>query len=259
MKSTGTFCILVTYMRISPLSRVVVCLPILMLAAMCAQAGTVFIQPIHVCDGAGANCGNSSETLFEAEGDKIWAQAGISIFFLPWTSFNSTSFQNLDENIGSTTSLQALVNTPGNGANPNALVLDFWFVTSIIAPGGGSAFGEAFLGDNGAAIADIVFSAGRIDTIYHELGHNLGLPHPDESAPGCTTFVQTQLMASGGCRTVPSNISQITPSGTLDVLAAGEIATAQASPFDQAVPEPATFGLLGAALLGVFAVRRRAA
>jgi hypothetical protein len=233
---------------------------LLVLAVAVASAGTVFIQPIQVCDNGGMNCANSAKTLFAAEGNKIWAQADISLVFLPWTEFDSATYQNLEG--GGQKTLSDLVAASGNGANPNALVLNFWFVSNVF-----NSYGEAFLGANGTAIADNTFSfnggLGRIDTIFHELGHNLGLIHYDTLVGdgGCAlTSTKNHLMANGGsCRNVPGTIGDITPSGSLmDLLSAAEIAGAQARQFDQ-TPEPATYGMIGAGLLGVFLVKRRAA
>jgi len=57
----------------------------LVTSALPAVAATLAltIQPYQICDDDGTNCANSAKSLFEAEGDKIWAQAGIDLIFLP--------------------------------------------------------------------------------------------------------------------------------------------------------------------------------
>src|SRR6476659_3510633 len=61
-----------------------------------AWAGLIVtVKPIHICNDSGTGCGDSAETLFEAAGDKIWAQAGIDLVFLPWAQINETDYLNI--------------------------------------------------------------------------------------------------------------------------------------------------------------------
>src|SRR5262245_62407059 len=77
------------------ISRVVlVCLGIVAFTRP-ASATSVTLQPIRVCNDAGASCANSANTLFEAEGDKIWAQAGIDLIFNPFLQINHTAYLSL--------------------------------------------------------------------------------------------------------------------------------------------------------------------
>lgn len=221
---------------------------LLVLAAMAvlapaARASAVYVLPVQVCDDDGNNCANSGQELYLNETNKIWEQAGISIVFLDWTSINNTAYQNFtsipDEN--------AFFNdTANNGISTVATVITMWFVKSITNDDWGTV--DTISGRK-VMIADNVFAATRLDTLAHELGHNLGLKHDD---PGMDN---TYLMRSGGSRTIPGAIGDITPDGAkLDKLTAAQKLTAQSSAY--AVPLPAAVYLFGSALL---LLRRRAA
>jgi hypothetical protein len=215
------------------------------------SAGIVYVQPIQVCDDDGANCANSAEELFSAATNKIWAQAGITIDFLSFTTLDSTALQI----INTAADLNSLFTDAS--ANASATVISMWFVKTINNCGGDPAYGCATLSGNRIAIDDDTFSfnsgAGRIDTIAHEIGHSLGLGHCNEGGGTCGG----DFLMNGGGRTIPGGLGDITPDGAkLDKLSAGEITTAQASPLN--TPEPGTVTL---AALGViaFTFRRRLA
>ena len=212
------------------------------------------IQPINVCDNAGLNCGNPAENVFAAETQKIWAQAGIDVTFLAFNQLNNTSFLSIDEdNVTPAPSLANLAFGAGNQQNADPTVINMYFVDDIDAGGAGTTFGIAFVGGNGVAIADEVFTAngglGRIDTIAHELGHNLGLSHSD---PGMTA---DYLMRAGGGRNVPGSIADITPDGDgNDLLTVAQINEAQESGFvtqneEVILPEPAGIAAMLTGLL----------
>jgi Metallo-peptidase family M12B Reprolysin-like/PEP-CTERM motif len=212
-----------------------------------ANASVVDVRPIQVCDNAGANCGNAAQQLFQAADNKIWAQAGISIFFLPWAEVDNTALQNINVEAD----LTNLFADPS--ADPNVHVISMWFVTSINWCGAaGGAFGCADTPGNRIAIADNVFTfnggVGRIDTIAHEIGHSLGLPHNNASA-------DLLMCCDGGGRTVPGGLGDINPDGAqLDKLTANEIATALKSDL---IPEPATMSIMLLGLGGLALVRRK--
>jgi hypothetical protein len=213
-------------------------------AALPAAAAFINIQPIKICDDAGASCANDGEELFLAATNKIWAQAGLTFNYLPFTTTNSSVYLNLDD--------QDEVNSlfsdaPGAAGNP--LTISMWFVNSHF-----DAFGEVdTLGGNKIVIDEVIFSLNRLDTIAHEVGHLLGLTHDDAGVE------VDYLMRSGGDRITPSVLGDITPDGAaLDKLTNGQIATALADPKVSVVPEPGTYALAlaGFGVLGFMARRR---
>lgn len=213
--------------------------------AVPAHAGYVNIQPIQVCDDAGGNCANPGQELFLAATNKIWAQAGLTFNYLPFTTTNSSQYLALD-NAGEVAGLFNAA--PGAASNP--LTISMWFVGFHF-----DAYGEVNdIGGNKIVIEDGVFAQSRLDTIAHELGHLLGLLHDD---PGVDT---DYLMRSGDDRLTPTDIADITPDGAgLDKLTAEQIALAQSdAKVINDVPEPASQALVLAGLgLAAVVTRRR--
>lgn len=234
--------------RLSVSSRNLAAACITAIAALATPAQAAFqidILPVKICDDAGANCANDSGELFLEATNKIWAQAGISFNYLPFTTTNSSAFQSLD----SQDEVAALfAAAPGAATNP--LTITMWFVGQHF-----DAYGEVNdVGGNMIVIDQVVFSEVRLDTIAHEVGHLLGLTHDD---PGVGVNF---LMRSGGDRLTPSVLGDITPDGAgLDLLTAGQISTALADPkVMAAVPEPETYAmLLGGLGLMALVLRRR--
>ena len=181
----------------------------------------LFVQPIQVCDDNGNNCADMQ--FYENITDKIWAQAGIDISFLNPTRLNSSTYLSIAPNPDTSFpftnyEFYQLSFTGGPGAfgrhpdsSPDTGPLNMWFVDQIESASG-IVFGTAWVGSNGVLISDETFSfnggLGRIDTIAHEIGHNLGLRHRSFGAGG-----SNNLMTTGTVRNVPSSIEDITPDG----------------------------------------------
>jgi hypothetical protein len=223
----------------------------------------------QVCDNAGANCarttpttGNSTgDTYFGLAANAIFAQAGIGVTFNFVGTKNNSSFLNNGDfssivasgnHFQSTTQMEMfLVNTLDNGS-----------------------FGTGWLGLGGLVIAMnpvLAFNSnnGRLDTVAHEMGHNLGLvanTDPDSDGAGHSTN-PNHLMASGGIRRVPTSRNDIFPAGLrYDQISALQISQARQSRLLRdvptvVVPEPATVVLMagGMLVLGVIGRRRSTA
>jgi hypothetical protein len=158
----------------------------------------VQIQPIRVkkTDGTTATTlGSASEESYIKEQiDRIWAQVGVRIQWLPFTEYIS-NFAYDGSTVGNYTSTNRPQShlgqiTSGAGAPPkssNAIVLNMFFVE--IVPGfpklsENSANGLAFIDSNGMTVQVgenlLDWNGGRdviASVLAHEIGHNLGLDH----------------------------------------------------------------------------------
>ena len=198
-----------------------------------AQAVTIdryfTVQPIKVCDDAGANC--ASTPIFQPEVAKIYQQAGVASVFLPTTQLNNTSILN-------TTGISAIQQAGNPGASANTTTINTWFVNNLTVPPPSVLFGEAWVGANGVVVNSSAVQGfnggnGRRDTLAHELGHNFGLRHTDFGAGA-----NNNLVTAGSTRLVPDGVGNIVPDGSdLSQLTAAQIAQIRTSPLVNQVPE----------------------
>jgi hypothetical protein len=186
----------------------------------------VTINPIQVCNDAGAAC--TTVNTYSAQTTKTYAQANIAPVFLPITQINST----VSLSVPSVTN----VNVAGNGQSADASTINMWFVQNM--PSTGTLYGEAYVGGNGVAINSGAVNAfnsgvGRMDTVAHEMGHNLGLGHGNFGAGGANN-----LMTTGSTRSIPGGIGDIAPDGAnLDQLTADQVTQVRSSPFVKDIPK----------------------
>lgn len=196
----------------------------------------LFIQPIQVCDNQGNACARVN--FFEDITAQILAQAQIKISFLPLNQLNSTRFLSIDDQgSGSTSEFYELSRTGGAGAfgrHPSSTnstgPVNLWFVDEIKS-GSGVQFGMAWVGGNGVIISGAVFDynhgAGRMDTIAHEIGHNLGLRHSTLGAGAADN-----LLTDGNSRQTPRLVADIgAHGGGIDLLTEAQIEAIRASSF----------------------------
>jgi hypothetical protein len=190
------------------------------------------IQSIQVCMDNGTTCANPTREVFNTATSTIWAQAGVEVRFDEWTVLNSTQFYHLQTG----TEFAMMFNAPGVKSS-SFRTLNVFFVDDINSSS--SYFGEAFVGQSGIAIgSSAVLATNRMDTLAHEIGHNLGLRHDDHGAN-----VAQNLMADGGLRAVPTTVDDIAPGGAgLDFLNETQISTVLTSIFVRNNPnaEPAS-------------------
>jgi hypothetical protein len=229
---------------------------------------TLTLDVFVVCNTDGTNCastGPAGDAYFAAEANKIWAQAGISVGFNFVQNINDSNFTAINDNVVG----KRFCDLAGTCAplSPSSTNVDL-FLTHSVNSVGGAVYGEGYFGYGGIVIGmDLVMAynggLGRIDTIAHELGHNLGLV-PEGAlggdAGGHSPGHPNYLMADGVSRTVPATLADIAPSGLgLDFLPTDQINLARQSSLLHGVPEPASYALFALGLLGMAAGRRRVA
>ena len=170
----------------------------------------VQIQPIRVkkTDGTTATSfGGSSETAYiQQQINRVWAQVGVRIDWLPFTEYTSNfAYQgsgNYSVNNRPSADLNTIVNAAGAPPkSSNAIVINMFFVEIVPAfphLDDNYANGYAFIDSNGITMhvgEELLTFPEGLDVIAgvaaHEIGHNLGLDH--------YTLTDDNLMnASGG-------------------------------------------------------------
>ncbi len=202
-------------------------------AGWCAPARAVpidrfvTVQPIQVCDNAGANC--AAMPLNEAIADKAFGQAGLDVIVLPTVRYNNSTFTTTtidDLNPTRIDEWRALLRGPGHGQSSNSTTINAFFVNRIVDSANAEIRGVAFINGNG-----LVISATQAlgDTFAHEFGHNLGLDH---STFGNLPQSPNNLMSAGATRIKPSSAADVAPDGLqLDQLTPQQIAKVRAPLF----------------------------
>ncbi len=182
-----------------------------------AQQRLIYVQPIQVCDDAGANCAPTSSLNLEVI-NRIFAQADTTIALAGLTrQLNRTEFleiSSVERNASPTDEIRSLLRGPilqTLGLSASSTTINAFFVNEIrevTLTGADSVIGTGVTGFgfiNGNGI--VVDRAARLDTVAHEIGHNLGLQHFDY------TVSRLNLMNDGAFRTVPTSLADITPAG----------------------------------------------
>lgn len=203
----------------------------------------VTIQPIVMRSTDGSRAANPQLRIFEAETDKIWAQAGIDFHFLPAIYYDNSLYTNVSTDIFQPNSFYSLALDPGHQQSSNPKVINLWFVMTIDGGTGASGFSlqstETFNGilieRNGVSIADSAFAygggLGMRDIFAYEVARNLGL---DNDNLGAANDPNNLMKPSGP---YPTSITNIYPDGAgFGHLTATQIAKAREYSFAVGLP-----------------------
>ncbi len=255
----------------------VVCGAILALGGLitgvpCAAAPTLNVQVINVCDNSGNDCALSGQyasySYNPAAIQTIFAQAGVTVNLLAPVNLDSSAYLNpavVDDPTdgyltGSPTdAAHQLLALPGHDQSTDPKVLNLFVVDSLphttflggASVPAGTLFGLGLENSNGAIVttgvtppnaSGISYVAG-LDNIAHEIGHNLGLLHVDDTADaspynllqGTGRYVPNTVCGIFGVACdvsgtiVPAGSPTAATVGRKDVLDASQIATIRSS------------------------------
>jgi len=199
------------------------------------------IQPIQVCDDHGGNC--AKVNMFADITARILEQAKLRVNFLPTNQLNGSRFLSLS-NSGSNNEFHEISRSgePGDyGRHEDSTrttgPINVWFVDEIESSSSATQFGAAWVDANGVVISsetlDFNNGQGRVDTVAHEIGHNLGLRHTTFGAGG-----KDNLLTDGNTRLTPRSVDDIGETGAgLSKLTAEQIAEIQNSGFIRGIEE----------------------
>ncbi|MGH7047458.1 MAG: hypothetical protein ACREE2_13840 [Stellaceae bacterium] len=195
--------------------------------------------------------------------DAIWAQAGISMTFEQAVQYaNGGAFETIpvtsclpDGTDCSSPQFQALSQQPGISGNPppplspippplsaNPTTINMFFVNQLRPPSNqsGTLYGMGWVNNNGVVISSntLLGFGARVDTLAHELGHDLDLDHATFGAGAANN-----LMTAGVNRTEPTGtanaLAQLA-AGTADQLLGEQQAQALLSGFLNPIPDIGT-------------------
>ena len=177
----------------------------------------VFVQPIIVSDDDGSNTaiafGNAEqEAAIQRRVNRIYNQAGVEVVFLTTNHWNSTFANGVGGTTGANDFREIIRRGDAAGVgSSDPLVLDYYFVNQVPAqiPPGNSSGGRAFIGQSGAtqavgqSVPDRQSGRERIADVFgHEIGHNFGLSH-DNNSP--TTSIMTSPSRKTFSQKFPDN------------------------------------------------------